>query len=76
MQSIYLDLTSEFNAGRLRAIICSGQAIVLHKLAIMSKDGDWIVREDGEALGHVLSVLASHNTLYRMFFPLKEPFHQ
>jgi hypothetical protein len=46
MKTVYLELTEQFNRGRLRAIICSGQAVVLHKLAIMSKDGDWIVLED------------------------------
>ena len=46
--NIYLQLTDEFNAGRLRAIICSGQIAVLHKLAIMSKDGDWILLENKE----------------------------
>jgi len=42
--NIYVDLTNQFNDGRLRAILSSGQAVVLHRLAIMSKDGDWIVR--------------------------------
>jgi len=53
--NIYLGLTREFNAGALRAILSSGQAVVLHRLAIMSKDGDWILREDGGALDHVLA---------------------
>ena len=48
--NIYIQLTKEFNEGRLRAIICSGQAVVLHRLAIMSKDGDWILREEESAL--------------------------
>ncbi len=48
--SIYLDLTRQFNEGKLRAIICSGQAVVLHRLAIMSKDGDWIIHEDEETI--------------------------
>jgi hypothetical protein len=56
--NIYRALTREFNHGRLRAVISSGQAVVLHRLAIMSKDGDWIVREGAECLGHVLGVLA------------------
>ncbi len=47
--SVYLELTSEFNAGRTRAIVCSGQAVVLLRLAIASKDG---VRE---AHGHVVA---------------------
>ncbi len=34
--TIYLDLTREFNAGRLRTILCSGQAVVLLRLAIAS----------------------------------------
>ena len=42
---IYHQLTREFNAGRVRAVLCSGQAVVLHRLAITSKDGNWIVRE-------------------------------
>jgi hypothetical protein len=45
----YLDLTEAFNSGRRRALISSGQAVVLHRLAIMSKDGDWVLREDAEA---------------------------
>ncbi len=68
--TVYLELTSEFNAGRLRAIICSGQAVVLHRLAMASKDGDWILREDPEALGHVLAVLARRNARYRFGAPL------
>jgi len=68
--TIYLELTREFNDGRLRAILCSGQAVVLHRLAIMSKDGDWILREDEEALDHVLRVLARHGARYRFGAPL------
>ncbi len=68
--TVYLDLTREFNAGRLRAVICSGQAAVLHRLAIASKDGDWILREDADALEHVLRVLARHGARYRFGAPL------
>jgi hypothetical protein len=68
--NVYLDLTRSFNAGRLRAIVSSGQAVVLHRLAIMSKDGDWIIREDAEAVGHVLQVLAGHGARYRLGAPL------
>ena len=68
--SIYLDLTREFNAGRLRAILCSGQAVVLLRLAIASKDGDWVLREDQEALDHVLGVLERHGARYRFGAPL------
>jgi hypothetical protein len=68
--NIYVDLTDAFNRGRVRAMISSGQAVVLHGLAIMSKDGDWILHEDGEATGHVLEVLGSHGATYRFGAPL------
>jgi hypothetical protein len=66
----YLDLTAAFNRGRRRALVSSGQAVVLHRLAIMSKDGDWVLREDEEALRHVLDVLASRGARYRFGAPL------
>lgn len=68
--NIYLELTRQFNEGRLRCAISSGQAVVLHRLAIMSKDGDWIMREDEEATRHVLSVLDRHGARYRFGAPL------
>jgi hypothetical protein len=49
MENPYVRLTQEFNHGLLRAILASGQAVVLYRLAIMSKDGDWIVKEEAEA---------------------------
>ncbi|MCP4654080.1 MAG: hypothetical protein GY856_01545 [bacterium] len=66
----YVELTAEFNRGRLRAVLSSGQAVVLYRLAIMSKDGDWILREDTEALTHVLRVLAARGARYRFGAPL------
>ncbi|MFH1524628.1 MAG: hypothetical protein ABIF04_06660 [Chloroflexota bacterium] len=36
----------------------------------MSKDGDWIVREDQESCRHVLSVLERHGARYRFGAPL------
>jgi len=68
--TVYLELTREFNAGRTRAILCNGQAVALLRLAIASKDGDWILREDEEALSHVRSVLARHGAQYRFGAPL------
>lgn len=65
----YVSLTTAFNEGRLRAVLSSGQAVVLHRLAIMSKDGDWILREDDEATGHVLHVLAERGARYRLGSP-------
>ena len=70
--NIYLELTRQFNRDRLRAIISSGQAAVLHRLAIMSKDGDWILREEAETMQHVLAVLAEHGAHYRFGAPLDE----
>lgn len=70
MNNPYLDLTRELNQGRLRALLSSGQAVVVHRLAIMSKDGDWILREDAEAAGHVLEVLSRHGARYRFGAPL------
>jgi len=68
--NIYQELTQAFNAGRLRAILSSGQAVVMHRLAVMSKDGDWILREDSEALAHVLGVLEERGARYRFGAPL------
>ena len=68
--NIYLELTQRFNEGRPRAILGGGQAVVLHRLAIMSKDGDWILREDVETTDHVLSVLREYGARYRYGAPL------
>jgi hypothetical protein len=68
--SIYLELTRKFNSGRTRAILASGQAVVLHRLAIMSKDGDWILREEPEITEHVLAVLEGYGARYRFGVPL------
>ena len=68
--NIYLELTSEFNRDRARAILAGGQAVVLHRLAIMSKDGDWISREDPQTMEHVLSVLEGYGARYRFGAPL------
>ena len=68
--SIYIELTNRFNAGYLRAILSSGQAVVLHRLTIMSKDGDWIVRENDDALNQILLVLDHYGARYRLGAPL------
>ena len=47
--NIYLQLTGAFNEDRLRAVICSGQAVVLHRLAIMSKDNEARLQAYGDA---------------------------
>ncbi len=70
MENPYTELTHDFNRGRLRAILSSGQAVVLYRLAIMSKDGDWILRQDEETLAHVRGVLAGRGARYRFGAPL------
>ena len=70
MNNPYLELTDDLNDGRLRALLSSGQAVVVHRLAIMSKDGDWILREDAETLDHVLGVLSRLGSRYRFGAPL------
>lgn len=47
---IYHHLTGELYIGRLRLGLCGGQAVLMHRLVLSSKDGAWIVREDHEAL--------------------------
>jgi len=39
MNNPYLDLTAELNRGRLRALLSSGQAVVVHRLAIRQIEG-------------------------------------
>jgi len=68
--NIYVELTEAFNRGRRRAVLSSGQAVVFHQLAVMSKDGDWVLREDEEAVEHVLAVLAGPKARYRFGAPL------
>jgi len=66
----YFALSRSFNAGRVRAIISSGQAVVWHRMSEASKDGDWIVREDADDLAHIRAVLAERGAVYRFGAPL------
>ncbi len=70
MHNPYLDLTHEFNRDGLRVLLSSGQAVVVHRLAVMSKDGDWLLREQQAALDHVVHVLESKGARYRFGAPL------
>ncbi len=70
VNNIYLQLTREFNQGRVQAILAGGQAVVLHRLAVMSKDGDWILREDPQTMEHVLTILQRYGARYRFGAPL------
>ena len=70
MANVYFELTKAFNAPGLVAVLGSGQAVVFHRLAIMSKDGDWIVRETEGACAQILAVLEAHGARYRPAAPL------
>ncbi|MGH7859009.1 MAG: hypothetical protein ACREQY_16910, partial [Candidatus Binatia bacterium] len=58
MSNVYFDLTAELNREERIAILASGQAVVWYRLAILSKDGDWILRETPGACRRVLDLLA------------------
>jgi hypothetical protein len=70
VHNLYFDLTRELNAAGPIAALASGQAVVFYRLAMMSKDGDWILRETPEACGRALAVLARHGARYRPGAPL------
>jgi len=70
MTNVYFALTAEFNSGGVVALLASGQAVVFYRIALMSKDGDWVVRETESACRQVRSVLARHGARYRPGAPL------
>lgn len=68
--NVYFELTRAFNASAPIAALASGQAVVYYRIAIMSKDGDWVIRETAPACSHVLDVLAGRGATYRPGAPL------
>lgn len=68
--NVYFDLTRTFNERGPIAALASGQAVVYYRVAIMSKDGDWVIRETSEACGRVLDVLTEREASYRPGAPL------
>lgn len=70
MANPYFELTEAFNRGRRVAVLSSGQAVVWYRLAMASKDGDWILREDPAACRTVLDELAARGARYRAGAPL------
>lgn len=70
MENIYFSLTEELNRYGRIAVLGSGQAVVWHRLAIMSKDGDWVLRETDEACARALAVLGERRARYRPGAPL------
>ena len=71
MANVFFALTEEFNASEVVALLASGQAVVFYRIALMSKDGDWVLRETAAACGHVRSVLARRGASYRPGAPLE-----
>lgn len=70
MANVYFELTEAFNEERPTVALAAGQAVVFYRVAIMSKDGDWIVRESSDACDRVLSVLTARGARYRPSPPL------
>jgi hypothetical protein len=70
MRNLYFDLTQELNEEGPIAVLASGQAVVFYRLALMSKDGDWILRETPDACRRALAVLAKYGARYRPGAPL------
>jgi hypothetical protein len=68
--NVYFDLTRAFNDRGPVVALASGQAVVYYRIAIMSKDGDWVIRETAEACARVLDVLAQRGAFYRPGAPL------
>ena len=70
MSNIYFELTAAFNAKQPVVALASGQAVVFYRIAIMSKDGDWVIRETPEACATVLQELDRRGAHYRPGAPL------
>lgn len=69
-RNIYFELTEAFNARAPNVALASGQAVVYYRIAIMSKDGDWIIREAPDACDTVLAELDGRGARYRPAAPL------
>jgi hypothetical protein len=70
VENIYFSLTEAFNRHLRNVALASGQAVVFYRIAIMSKDGDWIIRESPDACEQVLSELDARRARYRLGAPL------
>lgn len=70
MANIYFELTEIFNREEPTVALASGQAVVYYRIAMMSKDGDWVIRESPAACERVLNELARRGAKYRPGAPL------
>jgi hypothetical protein len=68
--NVYFELTREFNRDETVTLLASGQAVVFYRIAIMSKDGDWVIRESPAACERVRAVLAARGARHRPSPPL------
>lgn len=68
--NVYFDLTRAFNERGVIVALASGQAVVHYRVAIMSKDGDWVIRETAAACDRVRQMLAERGAWYRPGAPL------
>ncbi len=68
--SPYFAFTDACNAEQPVVILASGQACVWYRLALASKDGGWIAREDEAALATIRAELARRQARYRLGAPL------
>jgi hypothetical protein len=57
MINVFFALTEELNSDGVIALLASGQAVVFYRIALMSKDGDWVLKETESACRRVRSVL-------------------
>ncbi|MBI2188575.1 MAG: hypothetical protein HYU37_15865 [Acidobacteria bacterium] len=70
MENIYFALTEAFNREAPTVALASGQAVVFYRIAIMSKDGDWVIRETSDACERVLRELEARGAHSRLGAPL------
>ena len=70
MSNIYFELTEAFNAKDRVVALASGQAVVYYRVAIMSKDGDWVIHEVPGACAVVLEELERRGAHCRPGAPL------
>jgi len=68
-RNVYFELTEAFTARAPNVAPASGQAVVYYRIAIMSKDGDWIIREAPDACDAVLAELDGRGARYRAAAP-------
>jgi hypothetical protein len=70
VENVYFALTEAFNRDAPTVALASGQAVVFYRVTIMSKDGDWVIRETADACERVLRELEGRGAHYRIGAPL------